>query len=86
MADALAAAREVPGFNDVSAEEISELHVGAATSQDIMEAITIKDHLQEEQEVQRREEENPDTPDTLTMSRISGILAAAEVFKESLVE
>ena len=32
MADAHAAAREVPGFTDVRAEEISELQVDAATS------------------------------------------------------
>ena len=86
MADALAVAREVPGFGDVSAEEISELHVDAATTQDIMEAITVEDNLQEEQEVQGREEEDQDAPGTLTMMRISGILAAAEVFKESVVE
>ena len=87
IADAVTAAREIPGFSSVTHDDILELHADIATSQDIMESLLLEDQLQEEQEVQGREDETQGgAPNVLTMSRISGILAAAEVFKESLID
>ena len=83
MSEAVAAAREIPGFEAVDEEEVSELHCDTSNTEDIMATIALEDDLQEERQAQGREE-GPEEG-VLSMAKMSAILAAAEYFKEVVV-
>ena len=74
VADAVAAARQVPGFADVTEEEILEIHGEgeAATTEDIMSSATLEDSIQQEQQGVGvgADEEGPTSLSTIGLAEI----------------
>ena len=74
VADAVAAARQVPGFADITEEEILEIHGAgeAATTEDIMSSATLEDSIQQEQQGVGvgADEEGPTSVSTIGLAEI----------------
>ena len=84
IADAVAAARQVPGFADVTEEEILEIHGAgeAATTEDIMSSATLEDSIQQEQQGVGAEEEGPTS---VSMIGLAEILSNTEALRVSVM-
>ena len=85
LMEAAAAACHVPGFENVTAEEINEVNTAGdtMTPEVIMDVATVEDVL--ENENKSTEVEAP-PPGELTMQQLSTILAGVDTFKECITE
>ena len=72
VADAVAAARQVPGFANVTKEEILDIHGAgeAATTEDIMSSATLEGNIQQEQQGVGADEEGPTSLSTIGLAEI----------------
>ena len=89
VATAVAAAREVPGFGEVSEVEVLGLDQDVITTQDVIDQAAVEDRLQEE--LQTREEgEGDETPAvgpvTFSRSALAKALACFDDFQSALIE
>ena len=78
-------ARRVPGFNNVTVEEIRDVNEGGneQTAEGIVQEIAVEDNLVREPAV-LQEEDMAEKP--LTMQQLSAILASAEILKHTVLE
>ena len=83
----VAAAREVPGFQDVTEEEVLELQATDMSNPpgDIMDTVAMEDSLLEQRQQQWGGERQEEEESALPVSQISAILAAGDVFKECVI-
>ena len=84
MAETVEEARELPGFSEVTTEEMAEVTESTiSTTQDVVGIVDLEDALVQEMS-EEREGERPD-PSVPSMANISAILAAADSFKECVI-
>lgn len=90
VADAAAAARQVPGFEEVTSAEITEINSAGDTMapEGIMNVAAVEDTLEEEQASVREQStaQEAQPAGEPTMSQLSRILASADSFRNTILE